>query len=125
MIEGQADTDPFVKADPFDPQNRRISIVLLREQAAGADRHRTAARSATLQSRSRPPVPGRRRSWFPRNARLRVRPGRSTDCAPPCKRRACPSIWKGDSPRLDRKGGRKVAERKLPAIVLGGTEQQP
>ena len=32
MIKGQADTDPFVKADPFDPQNRRISIVLLREQ---------------------------------------------------------------------------------------------
>lgn len=30
-IEGRADTDPFVKADPFDPQNRRISIVLLRE----------------------------------------------------------------------------------------------
>jgi len=32
MIKGRADTDPFVKADPFDPQNRRISIVLLREQ---------------------------------------------------------------------------------------------
>ena len=30
-IEGRADTDPFVKTDPFDPQNRRISIVLLRE----------------------------------------------------------------------------------------------
>jgi chemotaxis protein MotB len=30
-IEGRADTDPFVKADPFDPQNRRISIVLLRQ----------------------------------------------------------------------------------------------
>jgi len=33
MIKGQADTDPFVKADPFDPQNRRISIVLLREKS--------------------------------------------------------------------------------------------
>jgi chemotaxis protein MotB len=32
MIKGKADTDPFVKSDPFDPQNRRISIVLLREQ---------------------------------------------------------------------------------------------
>ena len=32
MIKGRADTDPFVKADPFDPQNRRISIVLLREK---------------------------------------------------------------------------------------------
>jgi chemotaxis protein MotB len=30
-IKGRADTDPFVKTDPFDPQNRRISIVLLRE----------------------------------------------------------------------------------------------
>jgi len=29
-IEGRADTYPFVKSDPFDPQNRRISIVLLR-----------------------------------------------------------------------------------------------
>jgi chemotaxis protein MotB len=34
MIKGRADTDPFVKADPFDPQNRRISIVLLREKKA-------------------------------------------------------------------------------------------
>jgi chemotaxis protein MotB len=32
MIKGRADTDPFVKSDPFDPQNRRISIVLLREK---------------------------------------------------------------------------------------------
>ena len=30
-IEGRADTDPFVTNDPFDPQNRRISIVLLRQ----------------------------------------------------------------------------------------------
>ena len=34
MIKGRADTDPFVKTDPFDPQNRRISIVLLREKKA-------------------------------------------------------------------------------------------
>ncbi|HJT14787.1 MAG TPA: flagellar motor protein MotB [Dongiaceae bacterium] len=34
MIKGRADTDPFVKTDPFDPQNRRISIVLLREPKA-------------------------------------------------------------------------------------------
>jgi chemotaxis protein MotB len=33
-IEGRADTDPFVASDPFDPQNRRISIVLLREPAS-------------------------------------------------------------------------------------------
>ena len=37
MIKGRADTDPFVKADPFDPQNRRISIVLLREKKAASD----------------------------------------------------------------------------------------
>ena len=36
MIKGRADTDPFVKTDPFDPQNRRISIVLLREQKPAA-----------------------------------------------------------------------------------------
>jgi len=30
-IEGRADTAPFVSNDPFDPENRRISIVLLRE----------------------------------------------------------------------------------------------
>ena len=37
MIKGRADTDPFVKTDPFDPQNRRISIVLLRQQKAPSD----------------------------------------------------------------------------------------
>jgi chemotaxis protein MotB len=36
VVEGLADTDPFVAADPFDPQNRRISIVLLREKPAPA-----------------------------------------------------------------------------------------
>lgn len=30
-VEGKADTEPFVKENPLDPQNRRISIVLLRE----------------------------------------------------------------------------------------------
>ena len=30
-VEGRADTDPLVKDNPLDPQNRRISIVLLRE----------------------------------------------------------------------------------------------
>jgi hypothetical protein len=29
-VEGKADTEPFVKENPLDPQNRRISIVLLR-----------------------------------------------------------------------------------------------
>ena len=31
LVQGRADTDPFIQTDPFDPQNRRISIVLLRE----------------------------------------------------------------------------------------------
>jgi chemotaxis protein MotB len=31
-VAGKADTDPKVKQDPFSPENRRISIVLLREQ---------------------------------------------------------------------------------------------
>ena len=30
-VQGKADTEPFVKENPLDPQNRRISIVLLRE----------------------------------------------------------------------------------------------
>jgi chemotaxis protein MotB len=33
-IEGVADTDPFVKAAPLDPRNRRISITLLYEDPA-------------------------------------------------------------------------------------------
>jgi chemotaxis protein MotB len=35
-VAGKADTDPKIKGDPFSPENRRISIVLLREQPAGA-----------------------------------------------------------------------------------------
>jgi chemotaxis protein MotB len=33
-VAGKADTDPKVKNDPFSPENRRISIVLLRAQPA-------------------------------------------------------------------------------------------
>jgi chemotaxis protein MotB len=33
-IEGVADTDPFVKSDPADPRNRRISITLLYQDPA-------------------------------------------------------------------------------------------
>ncbi len=32
-VEGKADTEPFVRENPLDPQNRRISIVLLRMTA--------------------------------------------------------------------------------------------
>jgi chemotaxis protein MotB len=33
-VSGKADTDPFIKTDPNSPQNRRISIVLLRDAPA-------------------------------------------------------------------------------------------
>jgi chemotaxis protein MotB len=33
-IEGVADTDPFVKAAPLDPRNRRISVTLLFQDPA-------------------------------------------------------------------------------------------
>ena len=62
-IEGMADTDPFVKDDPFDPQNRRISIVLLRQPrpealaAPPADAAAPAAADpASLATRPEPPA---------------------------------------------------------------------
>jgi chemotaxis protein MotB len=62
-IEGMADTDPFVEADPFDPQNRRISIVLLRQprpQAPTAPPTDAAAPAdatpAPLATRPEPPA---------------------------------------------------------------------
>ncbi len=45
-IEGRADTDPFVADDPFDPQNRRISIILLRQPAPAPAMGDGAARPA-------------------------------------------------------------------------------
>src|SRR5687767_1810713 len=62
MIKGKADTDPFVKTDPFDPQNRRISIVLLREkkpEPAPSDGEDGAVMPAPIPepaSRSGPPA---------------------------------------------------------------------
>lgn len=38
-VVGRADTDPFVKNNPTDPQNRRISIILLSETHSGRDQH--------------------------------------------------------------------------------------
>ncbi len=53
-VVGKADTDHFVKANPMDPQNRRISIILLRDSVTkGADNV-----NATDQS-SAPPDDGR------------------------------------------------------------------
>jgi chemotaxis protein MotB len=47
-IEGRADTDPFVTSNPFDPENRRISIVLLRvPQPAPAPNDPAAPPAAT------------------------------------------------------------------------------
>ena len=34
-MTGRADKDPLIKDDPSDPRNRRISIVLLRENRRG------------------------------------------------------------------------------------------
>ena len=31
-VVGRADQDPFIQDDPFSPQNRRISIILLRDK---------------------------------------------------------------------------------------------
>ncbi|WP_119303405.1 flagellar motor protein MotB [Dongia deserti] len=57
QIRGRADTDPFVEADPFDPQNRRISIVLLREpRPAQAPSEPAASSAAELNTRSGPPA---------------------------------------------------------------------
>ncbi|MGB0934852.1 MAG: flagellar motor protein MotB [Alphaproteobacteria bacterium] len=36
-VVGKADRDPLIKSDPFSPQNRRISIVLLNAKAAKAE----------------------------------------------------------------------------------------
>jgi chemotaxis protein MotB len=58
-IEGRADTDPFVAGNPFDPQNRRISIILLRqpkpEQSPG-DRAAAPAALPVPAARSGPPA---------------------------------------------------------------------
>lgn len=58
-IEGRADTDPFVTEDPFDPQNRRISIVLLRQpkpEPAGTDGAAATTPAAVPAARSGPPA---------------------------------------------------------------------
>ncbi len=58
-IEGRADTDPFVADDPFDPQNRRISIILLREpkpEQTGGDRAAAPGVLPVPAARSGPPA---------------------------------------------------------------------
>jgi len=34
---GYADQEPLIKDDPYDPRNRRISIILLNQTAANVD----------------------------------------------------------------------------------------
>jgi chemotaxis protein MotB len=45
-VSGRADTDPKVKGDPFSPENRRISIVLLRDKPSGSASFNTEAAPA-------------------------------------------------------------------------------
>jgi len=53
-VSGKADTDPKVKGDPYSPENRRISIVLLRERPAGSS---AAAQPAATQPAAMPAQP--------------------------------------------------------------------
>lgn len=58
-IEGRADTDPFVVGDPFDPQNRRISIILLRQSKpmpTGSDGAAAPASVPTQDASAGPPA---------------------------------------------------------------------
>ena len=48
-VSGKADTDPFIKDDPTSPQNRRISIVLLRDAPPPAPAAAPAAPSQPEQ----------------------------------------------------------------------------
>ncbi|MEZ5831067.1 MAG: flagellar motor protein MotB [Dongiaceae bacterium] len=57
VIEGLADTDPFVKADPFDPQNRRISIVLLRQPSPASTASDPAPASDSAPATDPAPAP--------------------------------------------------------------------
>jgi chemotaxis protein MotB len=54
-VAGKADTDPKLKNDPFSPENRRISIVLLREAPANAPS--APAPAATEGSAAAPAIP--------------------------------------------------------------------
>ncbi|SBV94589.1 OmpA/MotB [uncultured Alphaproteobacteria bacterium] len=47
-VVGRADADPLVADDPNNPQNRRISIVLLRDSIAAGDKERATPKSLGL-----------------------------------------------------------------------------
>jgi chemotaxis protein MotB len=57
-VSGKADTDPKVKDDPFSPENRRISIVLLREQPAVPAAAAPAAPGSATQTPPAQPTDG-------------------------------------------------------------------
>lgn len=59
-VNGKAETDPLVKENPFAPQNRRISIVLLREEprpSPPAEARQPAAQTAPAGSPATPASP--------------------------------------------------------------------
>ena len=58
QVTGYADTMPYVKANPYDPKNRRISLLLYREPKPG-EKPATGAKAP----RPGPPPPNRRPAW--------------------------------------------------------------
>jgi chemotaxis protein MotB len=51
-VSGKADTDPKIKGDPFSPENRRISIVLLRDKPVGRTGMNAPAAPAAAEAAS-------------------------------------------------------------------------
>jgi len=56
-VNGKAETDPLINDDPFAPQNRRISIVLLREKSLAKDPADTGPNLATTPEEQTAPPP--------------------------------------------------------------------
>jgi chemotaxis protein MotB len=56
-ISGKADTDPKIKADPFSPENRRISIVLLRDQPPAGSFKTEGTPAPAAQTPAKPAEP--------------------------------------------------------------------
>jgi chemotaxis protein MotB len=56
-VAGKADTDPKLQNDPFSPENRRISIVLLREAPAGTQAAAAPAQTPAPAEAAPSPIP--------------------------------------------------------------------
>ncbi|MDY0873050.1 flagellar motor protein MotB [Dongia rigui] len=56
-VVGRADTDPFIKENPSDPQNRRISIVLLSEVHPASSEQGNAAPTPASAAPAEPAAP--------------------------------------------------------------------